>query len=170
MTVTTTAFAQQPADTTQRKQPVDTTKPAQPIEAVHIEAQPAPKPATEAERRVRFGGHLYTRKDFEQVGARGWMDIARWSLGVNVVFKPARRGSTLWVRALEMRATGGGRREPPVFINGIHEPITSLDWNDIIPIELITKMEVYSSTNVPPQFQMAGGCGSILLWTDDIDR
>ena len=170
MTVTTTAFAQQPADTTQRKQPVDTTKPAQPIEAVHIEAQPAPKPATEAERRVRFGGHLYTRKDFEQVGARGWMDMARWSLGVNVVFKPARRGSTLWVRALEMRATGGGRREPPVFINGIHEPITSLDWNDIIPIELITKMEVYSSTNVPPQFQMAGGCGSILLWTDDIDR
>lgn len=166
--VATSAFAQQPADTTRRKQPIDTTKPPQPIEAVRIEAAPAPKPATEAERRLRLGGHQYTQKDFERISARGWTDAARMTPGVTVVSMPARPGSTLWVRRLSMQGAGG-RCTPAVFVNGMRDSITTLDWDDFIPIEQVIRMEVYSSTNVPMQFMSSnasqGACGSIVLWT-----
>lgn len=158
--------AQEPADTARRPRPAaDTARAPQPIEGLRIEAKPDPKPSTPADLRLRFGGHLLTKTDFERVGATGWMDAARLTPGVHVIVVPVRPGAAIFARRLEMRAAGG-RCTPAIFLNGVRQTIFEYDWDQFLPIEAVERMEVYSSTNAPIEFRtMTGSCGSVVMWT-----
>ena len=162
----TAAAAQQPADTARRAKPAgDPARAPQPLPGVIIEASPAPKPATPAADRARFGGRLFTKAEIERVGARGWMDAVRMTPGVTVVSVPVRRGATLFARRLAMLG-GGGRCTPAVFFNGMRQIITEYDWDEFLPVESVETMEVYTSTNAPLQYRSENGsCGSVLIWT-----
>jgi hypothetical protein len=173
---TTAAFSQQPADTTKRPRPtIDTTRAPQPIEGVRIEARPDPKPATPAEDRARFGGRVYTPKDFERVGAQGWTDVVRMTPGVSFESQPAVRGSTLRRRRLQMKGGAGswtGYCTPAVYVDGARyygDQNSDTDWDQILALDLIKRIEVYSVATVPQQFKAMdnGGCGSILLWSHE---
>lgn len=172
-----TAAAQQPADTTRPpRTPADTTRPAQPVAPVRIEGKPDPKAATPVEERARFGGRLYTPKDFERIGAQGWTDVVRLTPGVTFESQARVRGSTMRTRRLQMKGGAGswtGYCTPAVFVDGARyfgDQNSDTDWDQIVPLELIKRIEVYSAATVPQQYKAtdsSGGCGSILLWTHE---
>ena len=56
--------------------------------------------------------------------------------------------------------------EASIFINGMNMSFMSIeDINDWVPPHLVAGIEVYSESNVPPQFQVGlSGCGSIVIW------
>ena len=160
------ARAQQPTDSLPKpRAPVDSAHRAQSLTEVRVEAAPAPRASTPAERRLAMGGRLYTKADIEQVVARGWMDVARLSAGVTVVVASVVRGSTLQRRELSMHGNGG-RCTPAVFVDGLRQVITEYDWDDALAVNRIESMEVYSSSTAPIEFRVASGsCGSVVIWT-----
>jgi hypothetical protein len=56
--------------------------------------------------------------------------------------------------------------EASIFINGMNMSFMSIeDINDWVPPHLVAGIEVYSESNVPPQFQVGlSGCGSVVIW------
>lgn len=70
-------------------------------------------------------------------------------------------------KSVLMRGFVSGRCRPAIYINGNWIPNTTSTDVDVFvkPGELLG-IEVYSATQVPPQFQPGlSGCGSILFWT-----
>ena len=64
---------------------------------------------------------------------------------------------------------------PGVFVDGMRyyeEPNSELDWDQILALDQIKRIEIYSVATVPPPYKSMGtgggsGCGSILLGTHE---
>jgi hypothetical protein len=69
-------------------------------------------------------------------------------------------------RILMRGGFGGGYCSPTLYLDGVKmspEMLAELDF--VVRPEELEGMEVYRSTNMPPQFSNFNGCGSIVVWT-----
>jgi hypothetical protein len=68
---------------------------------------------------------------------------------------------------IEMRSVFEERCVPTIYVNDRQMPnLSAGDLDSVVKPAEIRAMEVYNSTNVPAQFQVAmNGCGAIVIWT-----
>ena len=133
------------------------------LPAVTVIGRASPADA-ELSRRLAFGGTVLSPDDFVKRGVRTWMDAVRTIAGVSVAVYQL-RGSSFQIRRLEMRSSAG-KCVPAVWIDGQRTPITDFDWDHVIVLNEIGRIEVYGSATVPIELRSPGtACGAVLIWT-----
>jgi hypothetical protein len=131
------------------------------------------RPLTEfEERRNRGGGSFLTREEFEKLGnPQVVTELLRRVPGIRIV--PGERGPVVVTsRARSRTITVGdeGALCPPLyFIDGLYrgKAVSGNDINDMLPVDQIEAIEVYTSAaTMPPEFNRTGAvCGVIVFWT-----
>jgi len=112
--------------------------------------------------RSRSGmGRYLTEQDISRRGALVASDLFRAVAGLQVERSPL--GDT----QITMRSHFGDNCVPNFYLDGQHmRNLSADDINGFVEPKEIAGIEVYSGTEVPPQFQDGlSGCGSIVIWT-----
>ncbi len=113
------------------------------------------------ERRRQGNGRFLSITDLARRQVYATTDIFRNMPGVYFG-----EGSDV-AESIMMRGTFSDRCAPSMFING--QAISDLSGTDLdafVRPNEIAAIEIYSATQVPPQFQVGlSGCGSIVIWT-----
>lgn len=56
---------------------------------------------------------------------------------------------------------------PAVFVDGMRVPIDDvMDINWLVPVQMVTALEVYSPQTAPPEFTTMTGCTTLAYWTE----
>jgi len=114
------------------------------------------------EERRRLGiGRFLTSEDIARRGLWNTSELIATVPGLHVERSPD--GGTV----LSMRGTFAERCSPAVVLNGqVMQNLEPDDVDTLVSPKEIAAVEVYTESQVPPQFQVAlGGCGSIVIWT-----
>jgi hypothetical protein len=131
------------------------------LETVRVFAQrvyPSPFAGDFERRRRRGGGRFFDETEIEQRKPTLLTDLVRGIPGVRVV-------PSIW-GGVDVLMHGGCR--PDLIIDGsrqINDP--TFPANTLVWANELRAVEVYTDPiKVPTEFQNAGGCGAIVVWTD----
>ena len=127
------------------------------LSPVVVDAGPEVHPRMEGfyERKDRGMGRFMSRDDIERRNPFRVTDLFRTMAGIRV--QPGQSGQQN--RILLSRGC-----EPAVFIDGRRTSQGARFIDDLISTGDLEALEVYSPSQVPPQFQH-GTCGAVVLWT-----
>ena len=131
------------------------------LDTVRITASPLHgRDINEFYKRRRSGtGRYLTPDDIAKRGGAVVSDVFRTVPGLQV-YRAEFGGQTVSMRG------AFGQCAPAYYIDGFHMDLTPDEIDDLVTINRIAGIEVYTGENAPPQFQRGlSGCGSILIWT-----
>lgn len=134
-----------------------------PLTAVEVNAAiPAPLLGFE-ERRARGPGTFFTRDALERMRPRLITDVLRRVPGLQVRPVNGAYGDNLLV------TSRGGRCPVMFYVNGTPFPISNdMPINHFIAAHEVVALEVYSASEIPPQFNSSmytARCGLVGIWT-----
>jgi len=110
-------------------------------------------------RRERGIGQFRTRQDFERQNPTFLTDIVGTLRGVRIDYTDGKR---------VIRGAGAGAECAHLVVDGVHRgSLVEGDMDDAVVPQHIAALEVYSGSEVPPQFEnaLARGCLTIVVWT-----
>ncbi|MGK2963648.1 MAG: carboxypeptidase regulatory-like domain-containing protein [Gemmatimonadaceae bacterium] len=110
-------------------------------------------------RRERGVGQFRTRQDFERQNPTYLTDIIGTIRGVRIDYTEGKR---------VIRGAGAGAECAHLVVDGVHRgSLVEGDMDDAVVPQHISALEVYSGSEVPPQFEnpLARGCLTIVIWT-----
>lgn len=121
------------------------------------------------DERARSGmGRFYTAADLERRGVIETSDLFKMVPGVYV--ERTATGTLLQMRSAftaDVQTDPSYRCRPSVYLDGMQLWEASADEIDVAaPVRRVRAIEVYTESNVPPQFNRAmNGCGAIVIWS-----
>ncbi len=110
-------------------------------------------------RRERGVGQFRTRQDFERQNPTYLTDIIGTIRGVRIDYTEGKR---------VIRGAGAGAECAHLVVDGVHRgSLVEGDMDDAVVPQHIAALEVYTGSEVPPQFEnaLARGCLTIVIWT-----
>jgi hypothetical protein len=151
--------------------PVTLTQLAVRLAELRVTARRGPRAANNGfeERRRSLGlGRFLTEEDVQRRNPTEMSDLfltvpglirTRDEMGQDIFVMRSTYGS--------FTGEGSGRCIPAVYLDGqMLANLTTADLDAIVAPHQVAAVEVYTDTQVPPQFQNAlAGCGSIVIWT-----